>query len=296
MTPLRITERPELREPTLVTAFTGWSDAGAAASAAAHYLVDRWRASNFAEIDAEPFYDFTQLRPTVRYVDGNYRRIEWPENSFHYHQTPERDLLILTGIEPHLQWKTYISAVMQVIEEFKVGMVVNLGAMFVEHPHTRPIRISGMAPTEEMMDKAGLIRRGGRYEGPTGISGVLSTMLREKEMPLASLWANVPHYVNATPNPAASLALLRSFSSMLSLEVPMGRMIRAAAAFDTQLNEATSKNTEVLEYVRSLEERTDQELLGTGDDDEEIREELPPTETIVKDIEEFLRNRPAEDK
>jgi proteasome assembly chaperone (PAC2) family protein len=290
MTPLRILERPDLREPTMITAFAGWSDAGAASTAAANYLVDRWRATLIGEMDADQFYDFTQLRPTVRYIDGNYRRIEWPENSFYFHQTAERDLIVLTGIEPHLHWKMYVNAVLQVIDEFKVSMVVNLGALNVDFPHTRPVRITGMAPSEEMMDRAGLIRRGGRYEGPTGISGVLSTMLREREMPLAWLWAHVPHYINATPNPAASLALLRSLGSMLNLEIPLGRMIRAAAAFDSQLNEATSKNAEVLEYVRALEERVDSELGGL----EEPTGELPPTETIVKDIEEFLRKKPPE--
>jgi proteasome assembly chaperone (PAC2) family protein len=293
MTPLRISERPDLREPTMITAFAGWSDAGGAASAAANYLVDRWRATQFADIEAEEFYDFTQLRPTVRYIDGNYRRIEWPENAFHYHQTAARDLIVFSGIEPHLRWKTYVNAVLQIIDEFKVSLVVNLGAMFVELPHTRPIRVTGMAPTDEMMVRAGLVRRGGRYEGPTGISGVLSTTLRERETPLASLWANVPHYVNATPNPAASLALLRSLGSMLKVEIPMGRMIRAAAAFDHQLNEATAKNTEVLDYVRSLEERIDSEVAGLEEEQGEPAE-LPPTETIVKDIEEFLRSRPPD--
>jgi len=288
MPPLRILESPQLREPTLVAAFAGWSDAGAAATAAATYLAERWRADRLAEIDAEEFYDFTQLRPTVRYVEGERRQTEWPQNNFYYHQTPDRDLIVLAGIEPHLHWKAYVAAVMEVIDRFQVSLVVSLGALFVDFPHTRPVRVTGAAPTPEMAERAHLISRGsGRYEGPTGISGVLSTTLRERDVALASLWANVPHYVNATPNPSAALGLLRSLSGLLAIDIPLGRMIRAAAAFDAQLNEATSKNSEVLEYVRALEERVDSEATG-----EEPRSELPATESIVKDIEEFLRRRP----
>jgi proteasome assembly chaperone (PAC2) family protein len=291
MTPLRILDTPDLREPTMIAAFAGWSDAGAAASAAALYLVDRWRATRLAELEAEDFYDFTQLRPTVRYVEDDTRRIDWPQNAFYYHQTPDRDLIIFTGIEPHLHWKAYCNAVAEVIDKFNISLFLSLGAMFVDFPHTRPVRITGSAPAPEMLEKAGIVARGrGRYEGPTGISGVLNVSLRETNIPMASIWANVPHYVSATPNPTASLALLKALSGMLSVEVPLGRMIRASTAFDTQLNEATSRNAEVLEYVRALEERLDAETAG-----EDTPTELPPTETIVRDLEDFFR-RPRDEQ
>ena len=289
MTPLRILETPELHEPTLLTAFAGWSDAGGAATAATHYLVERWRAPRIAELEAEDFYDFTQLRPTVRYIDESRRRIDWPENVFHSYQTPERDLIVLNGIEPHLHWKAYVGAVMEVIERFNVKLVVTLGALFVEYPHTRPLRVTGMAPSPEMLEKAGLYQRSGRYEGPTGISGVLNVALRDQDIPTATIWANVPHYVSASPNPPATLALLRSVTGMLSLEVPLRRMERASDAFAVQLNEATEKNEEVLEYVRTLEERVDAEERGI-----EPAAELPATESIVKDIEDFLRRSSEE--
>lgn len=288
MTPLRIVETPELHEPTLIAAFAGWSDAGGAATAAAQYLVERWRAPRLAEIEAEDFYDFTQLRPTVRYVD-NERQIEWPENAFSYYQTPARDLILLNGIEPHLHWKAYVQAVTDVIEQFNVKLVVTLGAMFVEYPHTRPMRVTGSAPDPDMQERAGLFTRGGRYEGPTGISGVLGATLRDREIPAASIWANVPHYVSATPNPPATLALLKSVTAMLDVEVRLGRMVRASTSFDTQLNEATSKNEEVSEYVRTLEERVDHELRRS-----EPAAELPATDKIVQDIEEFLRRTSQE--
>jgi proteasome assembly chaperone (PAC2) family protein len=284
MTPLRILETPELHEPTLIAAFAGWSDAGGAATAAAQYLAERWRALRVAEIDAEDFYDFTQLRPMVRYVDDTRRRIDWPENAFHSHQTPERDLIILNGIEPHLHWKAYVENVLEVIQRFNVKLVVTLGALFVEYPHTRPMRITGTAPDPLMQDRAGLYQRGGRYEGPTGISGVLNVALRDRDIPAATIWANVPHYVSASPNPRATLGLLRSLTAMLEVEVPLRRMERASEAFDAQLNEATEKNAEVSEYVRSLEERVDAEMAG-----QEPPAELPATESIVKDIEDFLR-------
>ena len=289
MAPLRIIETPELHEPTLVAAFAGWSDAGGAATAATTYLTERWHATRLAEIEADEFYDFTQVRPTVRYIEGSYRQIDWPENPFHYRRTPERDLIILSGIEPHLHWQAYTKAVTDLIAKFDVKLVVTLGAMFVDYPHTRPLRVTGSAPDPEMQARAGLRARGGRYEGPTGISGVLGATLRDLDIPAAAVWANVPHYVSATPNPPASLALLRTLTSMLSVEVPLGRMVRASAAFDEQLNEATSKNDEVSEYVRSLEERVDAESEVSAPSIE-----LPATESIVEDIEEFFRQRPEE--
>jgi proteasome assembly chaperone (PAC2) family protein len=267
----------------MVAAFAGWSDAGGAATAAAQYLIDRWRATRMADFEAEDFYDFTQLRPTVRW-EAEERRIDWPDNAFYYHQTPERDLIIFNGIEPHLHWKAYTKAMLEFIERFKVKLVISLGAMFVDYPHTRPLRVTGSAPDPAMEERGNLVVRGGRYQGPTGINGVLNVSLRENAVAAATIWANVPHYVSATPNPPASLALLRSLTGMLEMQVPLGRMVRASAAFDAQLNEATAKNTEVMDYVRSLEERIDAEH-----EDEEPAEELPATESIVQDIEEFLR-------
>jgi proteasome assembly chaperone (PAC2) family protein len=283
MDALRFIEKPELAEPTLLMAFAGWSDAGGAATTAAQYLVERWRAVRFADIDAQEFYDFTQLRPTVRY-EGDARRIDWPDNAFYVRKTPERDLIIFTGIEPHLHWKDYSKAVLQVIHDMKVKLVITLGALFVEYPHTRPLRVTGTAPDPEMAERAGLYTRGGRYEGPTGITGVLNAILRDENVPAATVWANVPHYVSASPNPPATLALLKSLSAMLSVEVPLGRMVRASAAFDQQLTEATSKNDEVSEYVKTLEERVDAER-----ELETPQIELPATENILEDIENFLR-------
>jgi predicted ATP-grasp superfamily ATP-dependent carboligase len=284
MTPLRIIQQPELHEPLLIVAFAGWSDAGGAASGAAQYLIDRWRAARIADIEAEDFYDFTQLRPMTRW-EGEDRRIDWPDNAFYFHQTPEREIIIFNGVEPHLHWKAYIRAMMDAIERFNVKLVVSLGALFVDYPHTRPVRITGTAPDTEMQDRAGLYTRGGRYEGPTGINGVFNVSLRDAAVPAGTIWANVPHYVSASPNPPATLALLKSLTAMLSMQVPLGRMVRASAAFDAQLNEATARNSEVSDYVRSLEDRIDAE--PEGEDDEPI--ELPATETIVQDIEDFLR-------
>jgi proteasome assembly chaperone (PAC2) family protein len=288
MPPLRIIETPELREPVLITAFAGWADAGSAATTAVNYLIDRLHAVRLAEIDPDEFYDFTQLRPMVRY-EGDVRRIDWPQNAFFYHQTADRDLMFFSGIEPHLRWKKYTAAFMEAIERFGASLVVSLGALNVDLPHTRPLRVTGTAPTPEMAERAGLASRGGRYEGPTGIGGVLSAMFRERDLPLASVWANVPYYVTASPNPTAALAILRSLTAMLEFEVPMRRMQRLSDAFDRQLNEAAMQDEKVREYVQTLEERYDQEV-------EEVRprpggSELPSSDVIVKDIEEFLRRR-----
>lgn len=293
MTPLRILQTPELSEPTLILAFAGWSDAGGAASGAAQYLIDRWHATRLAEFEAEEFYDFTQLRPTVRW-EGEERRIDWPENAFYFHRTPGQDFVIFNGIEPHLRWKAYTSALMEVIQQFKVKLVISLGALFVDYPHTRPMRVTGTAPDPEMLERAGIYTRGGRYEGPTGINGVFNASLRDAAVDTGSIWANVPHYVSASPNPPATLAILKSLTAMLSLEVPLGRMVRASAAFESQLNEATSRNNEVSDYVKSLEERVDSEGEGDGEEDE-LFEELPATESIVQDIEDFLRKSSKEE-
>ena len=291
---LRILQTPELTDPIMLAAIAGWSDAGGAATGAVQYLVDRWHAPRMADIEAEDFYDFTQLRPTVRW-EGEERRIDWPDNAFYFHQIGGRDLIVFNGIEPHLHWKAYTRTMLEFIEQFHVKMVVSMGAMFVDYPHTRPMRVTGTAPDAGMMDRAGLFTRGGKYEGPTGINGVFNVLLREKSVPAATIWANVPHYVSASPNPPASLALLKSLMAMLEMEVPLGRMVRASAAFDQQLNEATSRNTEVSDYVRQLEERIDAENAGVEFDDDEPPEELPATESIVQDIEDFLR-RSSEDK
>jgi predicted ATP-grasp superfamily ATP-dependent carboligase len=291
MSLLRYLDQPELRKPTLIIAFAGWSDVGAAATSSAQYLVDRWQAKRLAEIEAEEFYDFTQHRPMVRY-EGDRRVIDWPENAFYYHQLEDRDFIVFNGIEPHLRWRTYADLLMEAIDRFDVGLVVSLGALYVEFPHTRPIRITGTAPTPDMLERAGIIQRGrGRYQGPTGINGVFSARLQDRDLPVASVWANVPHYVSATPNPTASLALLRALTGMLEIEVRMGRMIRASAAFERQLNEATSQNEQVREYIQTLESRLDEEQ---AIEEEEPHEELPSSDKIVQEIEELLR-RPRDE-
>jgi proteasome assembly chaperone (PAC2) family protein len=295
MSALQIFQTPELNEPTMIAAFAGWSDAGGAATGAAQYLIDRWHAAKFADFESEDFYDFTQLRPTVRW-EGDERRIDWPENAFHFHHAGDRDFIIFNGIEPHLHWKAYEATMLEAIKQFNVKLVLNLGAMFVDYPHTRPLRVTGQAPDETMAERAGLSARGGRYEGPTGINGVLNVAYREAGLRTGTIWANVPHYVSASPNPPASLALLKSLMAMLEMEIPLGRMVRASAAFDQQLNEATSRNTEVSDYVRSLEERIDNEgedAFDYDDDDEGDEDgELPEPGTIVQDIEDFLRRGP----
>jgi hypothetical protein len=185
---------------------------------------------------------------------------------------------------------------MEVLQQHKVKLVISLGALFVDYPHTRPMRVTGTAPDAEMLERAGIYTRGGRYEGPTGINGVFNASLRDAAVQTGSIWANVPHYVSASPNPPATLAILKALTAMLSLEVPLGRMVRASAAFESQLNEATSRNTEVSDYVKSLEERIDSEGDEEDGDEEETFEELPATESIVQDIEEFLRKSSKDDE
>src|SRR5262245_14486903 len=201
MSALTIEEIPTLTDPVLVVAFAGWNDAGGAATHAAQFLVQRLQARRFASIDPEDFYNFSELRPQVRLRDGLYREVTWPTNEFFYSGTekPQRNLIFGVGIAPHLRWKTYSTAILDLVKQCGANLVITLGALLADVSYTRPVRVAGFSSDPTLA--AQLQFTPSRYEGPTGIVGVLNDSCRRAGVPSISFWANVPHYISASPNP-----------------------------------------------------------------------------------------------
>src|SRR5437868_11285057 len=254
---VRWDDRPKLRRPVLVAAFEGWNDAADAATSAARFLRDHWAARYFADIDPETFYDFSATRPQVRLVDGLTREIVWPANELFAASLPgsEHDVVVLLGVEPGLQWRTFCSEVVEVGRQLDVELFITLGALLADVPHTRPVRVTGTAADPELVQRLGLQRS--RYEGPTGIVGVLHDAFSRAGIPSASLWAAVPHYVAATPSPKASLALVERAARLLSTSLFTADLQVMAADYERQVSEVVDSDDDVAAYVRRLEDHAD---------------------------------------
>src|SRR5881397_1326379 len=231
---LRIAHRPTLRAPTLITAFRGWNDGGQGASLAGSYLAKTWNAARFAEIEPEGFFDFQATRPHVSLVEGQTRRIDWPDNAFYHASIPglERDAVLLLGIEPNLRWGTFTGLVTGLAQDLGVDLVITLGSLLADVPHTRPSPVTGGASDPELIELLGLQRS--RYEGPTGIVGVLHDACGRAGIPSVSLWAAVPHYVSLAPSPRAALALCRRFGELVGAEVDLEELEQAAEEYAEQ--------------------------------------------------------------
>lgn len=292
---LRVETIPTLRDPVLVMAFAGWNDAAQVASTAVRHLVDTWGARRFAEIDPEEFFDFSETRPTVHLLDNLHRRIEWPGNEFFYRrsQGKEPDLVLLLGNEPQLRWRTFTRQVVDLGQQCAVSKVIALGGLIADTLHSRPARLSGSSTDSRMRQK--LLAMGvemSRYEGPTGIVGVLQDSFRQSGVAAGSLWGNVPHYISATANPKITLALLERLDSLLNLHLDLQSLELDARRFTRQVDEAIARNPEIAEYVRQLETQADEE-----DEDDEtglVEEDVPPLpsgESVVAELEEFFRRR-----
>src|SRR5919201_5658533 len=241
---LRIEERPDLERPVLVGAFRGWNDGAQGASLAAGYLAKQWRARQFADIDPEGFFDFQATRPHVALVEGVTRRIDWPETSF-YHCRPEgldRDVVLLLGIEPNLRWRTFTQLVVGLARDLDVELVITLGALLADVPHTRSAPVTGSATDNELVERLGL--SASRYEGPTGVVGVLHDACRQAGIPSASLWAAVPHYVSLTPSPRGALALCERLGALIGVQVEADELEEAARTYEEQVSEAVASDEE----------------------------------------------------
>jgi proteasome assembly chaperone (PAC2) family protein len=273
-------ERPSLRRPVLLAAFEGWNDAADAATTAARYLRDRWGARRFASIDPEEFYDFTSTRPRVRLRNGVVREIIWPSNELSGAslQPDSHDVVVLLGSEPQLRWRTFCNEVVQVATELEVELVVVLGALLADVAHTRPVKVTGTAASPELVGKLGLERS--RYEGPTGIVGVLHDALSKAHIPSASLWAAVPHYVAATPSPKAALALVQRAALLIDVPVVTSDLAQQAIDYERQVNEVVAGDEDIVTYVSRLEEATDSEGL-----------ELTSGEDLAAEVQQFLREQ-----
>ena len=252
---LNFDARPTLRQPVVILAFGGWNDAGQSATAAVRYLAEQFDAKPLATIDPDEFYDFTVQRPRVRLVEGMHRHVEWGVNEFHYSATPAlvRDLIFGWGPEPHLKWKSFCANVISLVRQCGAEMVVTLGGYLVEVLYSRPVPISGFASDPALIQTLDVGTT--RYEGPTGIVGVFGDVCRRESLPHVSLWAALPHYIAAVPNPRGALALLMKLTEFLGLPVDFAPLQETAAAFEQKVNEAVAEDPKLSAYIRELKKR-----------------------------------------
>lgn len=282
---LRVSERPTLARPILIAAFKGWNDGGQGASLAGGYLAKVWGAERFAEFDPESFYDFQATRPQVALVEGMTRRIDWPDNAFHHARVPgtDRDVVLLLGIEPNLRWRTFSSEVVALARDLGVELVVTLGALLADVPHTRRAPITGSATDPQLVEEMGL--SASRYEGPTGIVGVLHDECKRAGIPSVSFWAAVPHYVSLTPSPRAAKALCSRVADLLGASIDTTELEEASKAYTEQVSAAVSSDAETSAYVEELEQRVDS-LEG---------EDIPSGDALAAELTRYLRQKDAED-
>jgi proteasome assembly chaperone (PAC2) family protein len=280
--------RPDgLRAPALICAFTGWNDAGDAASAALAFLGSSLGATRFARIDPEEFYDFQATRPKVTNGDEGRREIVWPAVEVYAARIPRapRDLILLGGPEPSMRWRGFTQLIIDLAEALSVQLVVSLGALLADVPHTLPVQVSGSGTDSQLVERLGLQPTG--YEGPTGIVGVLSAACAATGLPAASLWASVPHYVAASPNPKAALALVRRLEGLVGVSVDATELETAAADYERQVGLAVQSDPDVQAFVERLEQLAEEERTDEPED-------IPSGELLASEFQRFLRQRGGE--
>jgi proteasome assembly chaperone (PAC2) family protein len=284
--------RPELEQPALISAFTGWNDAAEAASVTLAALRDAWGARRFGSFDAEEFFDYQTTRPQIKLVEGVTRRVEWPENSLFatassLQAAGGRGAVLLSGPEPNFRWRAFSEAVIELARELGVEVVVTLGALLADVPHSRPVAVAANSQDPALVENLGL--SASRYEGPTGITGVLHRACAEGGLPSVSFWASVPHYLPAIPSAPAALALLESLSGLLGMEFDISNLERGAAAYQEQVSAAVSQDSDLSSYVRMLEERFDSQV-------EQEPRNLPSGDELARELEGFLRDQHREEE
>ena len=286
MQPLIWEHRPEgLRAPALVCAFTGWNDAGDAASAALQFLGSSLNATRFAQLDPDEYYDFQATRPQIALTNGTTRRIDWPTVEIYEARIPRaaRDLVLLQGPEPSMRWRAYCRQVIELAESLGVQMVVSLGSLLADVPHTRPVHITGLTTDETLTGTMEF--SAANYEGPTGIVGVLHAACQEAGIPSVSLWASVPHYVAAAPNPKAALALVRKVEGLVGVNVDATDLEQATADYERQVSLAVQSDPEVREFVERLEQ-------AAAEDEPDVKpSDLPSGDVIAREFQRFLKQR-----
>jgi predicted ATP-grasp superfamily ATP-dependent carboligase len=274
---IAIESTPRLSRPKMIAAFRGWNDAGGAASLAAGYLRAVTDAERFAVVDPDPFIDYQQTRPSVTLVDGFVRQVEWPETEIL--ASEEHDLVLVMGPEPNMRWRAYTDSICELADRIGVDLVVTLGALLADTPHTRPVPVSATGSDQELIDRLGLARS--NYEGPTGIVGVMHEACDRLQLRSASLWAATPHYVSAAPNPRAAVALLERLSELVGTPGPSGELVHAASEYAVRVAAAVADDPELVAYVEQLESAADAEDPPTGED-------------LARDFERYLREQGGE--
>jgi len=271
---------PELVDPLLIAAFEGWNDAGDAATSAVEHLESVWSARPLTELDPEDYYDYQVNRPTVSLTEQGRRVVTWPTTRVSYARIPEidRDVVLVRGIEPNMRWQQFAREILGVCHELGVQMVVTLGALLADSPHTRPVPVSGTSSDEAVARSLNL--ETSRYEGPTGIVGVVQDACTRAGVPALSIWAAVPHYVAQPPCPKATLALLRHIEELLDVPIPLGDLPEEARAWQRGVDELAAEDSEVADYVRSLEEAKDLTEAPEASGD-----------AIAREFERYLRRR-----
>lgn len=284
--------RPELERPVLISAFTGWNDAAEAASVTLATLRDTWEARRFGAFDAEEFFDYQTTRPQIKLVEGVTRRVEWPENLLSatapsVEAADGRGVVLLSGPEPNFRWRSFSEAVIELAKELGVEVVVTLGALLADVPHSRPVSVAANSQDPALVESLGL--SASRYEGPTGITGVLHRACAEAGLPSASFWAPVPHYLPAIPSAPAALALLQSLARLLGIEVDTTALERGAASYQEQVSAAVSQDSDLSSYVRMLEDRFDSQA-------DQGPRDLPSGDDLARELESFLRDQRREEE
>jgi proteasome assembly chaperone (PAC2) family protein len=281
---IEIEQVPELRSPILIAAFEGWNDAADAASSVLDHLIEVWHAKVVAAIDPEDFYDFQMNRPVVGANEHGHRRITWPSTQISVCSPPGalRDVILLRGIEPNMRWRQFCAELLAASEELGAELVVTLGALLADTPHTRPIPVTGTATEPELADRLKLEQS--KYEGPTGIVGVFQDACTQADMPAVSFWAAVPHYVAQPPCPKATLALIGQLEDLLEISIPLAELPEESRAWERGVDELSEEDEEIGDYVRALEETRD-----TAD--------LPEAsgEAIAREFERYLKRRESDE-
>ena len=283
-----VSEVSGLRSPVVIMAFTGWSDTGTVTTDVATRLIEAYNGERFLEVDAEDYYVFTDTRPHVRIDEGGVRTLDWPKNEAFAARLPgnDHDLIVVRGVEPNLRWRTFSERLSDAVWRYEPSLVCTLVARPAATPHTRPIPVTGSSADPRLAARFGLGRS--LYQGPTGILGVLHDSLRRRGAPLISLAAGVPHYLNVDENPAATMAILRALQPVLGTTPPLGDLEDEVSRFARRVEEASSGDSQIAEYVRTLEEHYGQDDTASSDD-AEGGGELPSADDILRDVEDFLR-------
>jgi len=270
---------PTLRSPVAVAAFEGWNDAGDAATGAIEHLELEWAAMPLAAIDPDDYYDFQVNRPTVSLGDSDHRRIDWPTTRLSVATPPgsSTDVVLVRGLEPNMRWRGFCDELLEILHALQVRRLVLLGALLSDSPHTRPLPVTGSAADRALAARYGL--RPSRYEGPTGIVGVLHEAAVHAELEALSFWVQVPHYVSQPPCPKATLALLHRIEEVLDTPVPMGHLVESSGTWQSTVDELAGQDAEMAEYVRTLEEREGESMTEASG------------EELAAEFERYLRRR-----